>query len=161
MGTRAEALAAKAEAAHGALRAAIERATPDEWRSTCTDGEWTKGYAAYHAAANIEGISGMAQRLANGQPPPSGTSATWDEINAANAQHASEHASCTPAEAVELLRRDGPAAVAIARALTDEQLDSTYPPLMAGMPELTIGQFVEMVMIGHIEEHLRAISGDQ
>src|SRR3954471_12460837 len=87
MGERAEGLATKLESAHNDLLAAISAASGDEWRSICTDGEWTKGYAAYHAAASTAGITGMAQTLASGNGPPPGTAGSWDEINAMNAQH--------------------------------------------------------------------------
>jgi hypothetical protein len=160
MGARAEGLAAKLEAAHNDLVAAIEGASGEDWNSTCSDGEWTKGYAAYHAAANIGGISGMVRTVAGGQPfKPS--VASWDAINAMNAEHAKEHAGCTPADALELLRRDGPDAVAMVRGLSDEQLDIKVPPVMDGMPELSVEQHVEMVLIGHTTEHLRTIIGSR
>lgn len=159
MSARADALAEKLDAAHGDLSAAIESATPDDWRATCTDGEWTKGYAAYHAAASIAGICGMARTLVEGNGPPPGTAASWDEINAMNAEHAKEHAACTPGEAMELLRADGPGAVAFLRDLSDEQLDRKVPPLLPEMPELSVEQFAEMVMIGHVTGHVQTITG--
>ena len=42
------------------------------------------------------------------------------------------------------------------RALTDEQLDRRAT-MMAGMPEWTVEQFGEMVLIGHVAEHLKSI----
>jgi hypothetical protein len=159
MTARSDELAGKVEAAHNDLLAAIESANADEWRSVGADGTWTRGYNAYHAASSVEGITRMARRLASGEAPPSKTPRTWEEIDASNAAEAAARADCTPAETADLLRRHAQAAVTMTRALTDEELDRNVPPLMAGMPEVTVEQFVEMALIGHAVEHLRAITG--
>ena len=156
MSGRAERIAASFEQAVADLAAAIERSTDEQWQAVCADGEWTQGYAAYHAASSITGIATMLRTLADGRAAPSTTAGSWDEINATNAAHASEHAACTRQETLDLIHRAARAAAAMARALTDEQLDRRAT-MMDGMPEWTVEQFGEMVLIGHVAQHLKSI----
>ncbi len=158
MSARAEKLAADFEKASADLVAAIESSTDEQWGAPCANGDWTQAYAAYHAAESMGGIAAMLQRLADGVPPPSTMERSWDEINARNAARAKEHAACTKREALDIIRRDAPAAAAMTRALTDEQLDRRNPPMMPGQPELTVEQFAEFVLVGHLSEHLKSIT---
>ena len=157
MSTRAEKLAADFEKASAGLVAAIESSTDAQWQAGCANGEWTQAYAAYHAAESMRGIAAMLQRLADGLPPPSTTATSWDEINAMNAAQAKEHAACTKQDALDIIRRDTPGAAAMTRALIDLQLDRRNPPMMQGMPELTVEQFAEFVLIGHLSEHTESM----
>ena len=158
MSARAEKLTADFEKASADLVAAIESSTEQQWGAVCADGEWTQAYAAYHAAENMRGIAAMLRRLADGVPPPSTTASSWDEINAMNAGQAKEHAVCTKQEVLDIIYRDVRAVAAMTRALTDEQLDRRNPPMMPGQPELTVQQFAEFVLVGHVSEHLKSIT---
>ena len=60
MATRSEELAVKVEQATRDLLAAVEQSTPEQWAALCTDGEWSQGLAAFHAASAI-GL--IAQRV--------------------------------------------------------------------------------------------------
>ncbi len=146
MTTRAEELARQVEAAHNDLLAEVERSTDDQWSATCTDGEWTQGFAAYHAASVIGGIADTVKRIADGEPRVPMTS--MDDIDAGNAAAAQEHAACTKAETVELIKAAVPAAVAMVRSRTDDQLERTVI-MMVGMPEQSVAQLIENALVGH------------
>jgi hypothetical protein len=153
MSTRADALAAKVEQVNKDLLAAVESSTDEQWKSKCADGEWTQGFAGYHASQSIGFISGMIQGIAAGEPFQPTTMAVIDQ---GNAQQCSEHAGCTKQETVEAIRASSPGAVAMVRALTDEQLDRKAT-LLEGMPPMTVEQITEMLLIGHAAGHTASI----
>ena len=68
MSTRAENLATRVEQSIRELRAAVEASTPEQWAARCSDGEWTQGFAAFHAAAAIGLITQTVKGVADGQP---------------------------------------------------------------------------------------------
>lgn len=155
MGTRAEDLATKVEQSANDLLAAVEASSPEQWAAPCSDGEWSQGFAAFHAAAAIGPIAQRVKEVADGQPFPK---MTMDDIHAGNAVQAKEHADCTVAETVDLIKGSAPAAVSMVRALSDAQLDRKVH-LMDGMPETTVEMMIQLALIGHPTAHLVAIKG--
>jgi hypothetical protein len=73
-----------------------------------------------------------------------------------NAQHAREQATCTKAETLDLLRRNGRAAARVVRDLDDSQLDSSST-VISGMPPMTAQQVIERILIDHVHDHLSTI----
>jgi len=57
MGTRSESLAIRVDQSNKDLLAAVEERTPDLWAARCSDGEWTQGFAAFHAATAVGEIT--------------------------------------------------------------------------------------------------------
>ena len=155
MGTRSESLATKAEQSFNDLLAAVEESTPDQWAARCSDGEWTQGFAAFHAAAAIGEITKTLKGLAEGGPFPKWS---MEAIDAGNAVQAKEHAGCTKAETIDLIKKSAPAATNLVRSLTEEQLDRKIQ-LLEGMPETTVAGLVETAMVGHGAYHLQTIAG--
>jgi hypothetical protein len=155
MTTRSESLAAKVEQSIKDLLAAVEASTPEQWGAKCSDGEWTQGFAAFHAAMNIEPISRTLRGVAEGKPFPP---ISMDAIDNENAAQAKEHAGCTRAETIELIRGSATPAAEIARSLSDAQLDRKIQP-PAPMPEMTVEQIMEMVLVGHTSAHVQTITG--
>lgn len=153
MSARSEALASKVEGVNKDLLAAIEESTPEHWSAKCADGHWSQGFSAFHPATSVGFIAGMVQGLANGVTLPPMTMGDIDQQNAA--QH-KENASATKEQALEVLKAGAPTSVQTARALTDEQLDRKVS-LLTGMPEMSIEQVVEMLMIGHTAGHTASI----
>ena len=98
-------------------------------------------------AASHKAVAGLVEAIAHGQPVPT---ITMDMIHEGNAAHAAQHANCTKAETLALLRQNGAAAVATVRGLGDTELDRTvtFP-----MGTLTAAQVVERVLIGHADDH--------
>ncbi|HLB23253.1 MAG TPA: DinB family protein [Dehalococcoidia bacterium] len=153
MSSRAETLASKVEQANNDLLKAIEGSSDDQWRATCADGVWTQGFAGFHAASSISFISGMVQGIASGEPF---TPTTLEVIDEGNAAQAKEHAGCTKQETIALIRAAGPASAAMVRGLSDEALDRRAQ-LLVGMPEMTVEQVIEMLMVGHAAGHTQSI----
>jgi len=155
MGARSESLATKVEQTIKDFLAAVEASTGEQWAAPCSDGEWTQGFAAYHAAAAIGAITQTVKGVADGQSFPV---MTMEKIDAENAVQAKEHASCTVAETIDLIKNSAPAAVSMVRSLTDAQLDRKVQ-LLEGMPEVTVETMVQMAMVGHAAYHLQTING--
>jgi hypothetical protein len=155
MSTRSESLATAVDQSNKALLAAVEGSTPEQWAATCGDGEWTNGFAAFHAAVALGNIAQVVKSVAEGEPFPK---ITLEELDAQNAVQAREHADCTPAETVELIKKAAPAATSIVRSLSDEQLDGKVE-LFGGMPEVTLETLVQMAVIGHATYHRTTMTG--
>jgi uncharacterized damage-inducible protein DinB len=150
MSERAEALATAFENANNALIAAVEACTDEQWRQTTSAEGWSVGVTAHHVASSQQPIAGFVQMIANDQPMPP---VTMEMFHAANAQHAQDHANCTRAETLELLRTSGQGAVAMLRSLTDEQLDRSQPMAFVGGEPWSAADFAERVLIGHPVQH--------
>jgi hypothetical protein len=153
MSARSEALAQRVEQANSELLAAIEATNDDQWNAKCADGEWTQGFAGYHAAASIGNITGMVKGLAAGESFQPVSFAQIDQINAAF--HA-EHSGCTKAEALDAARTNSPAAMALVAGLSDTELDREVK-LATDLPPLKVEQVVEMLLIGHPTGHKESI----
>jgi hypothetical protein len=153
MSARTDALARKVEKVNDDLRAVIEQSTPAQWSAKCADGDWTQGFSGFHAANSVGFITGMIQGLANGVGLPPMTMADIDQQNAGQL---AEHSGCTKEQALELLKAGSPASVQMVRGLSDEQLDRKVS-LLTGMPEMSVEQVIEMLMIGHAAGHTASI----
>ena len=149
MGERSDALAKRYEQANGEFAELVESLSPDEWKAICQGETWSVGVTAHHVAYDQAHIVQWFQAAASGRPlPPSAPGG----LDAANARHAAEYASCTKEETLALLRRGGEAAARAVRELTDEQLGS-QAPTTGGRPAFTAGVVVERILIGHVLGH--------
>jgi hypothetical protein len=155
MSVRSEELASRVEQTFTDLLEAVKRSTPEQWSAPFTDAAWTQAIAAFHAATAIGEIAETIKDLAEGCPFPQ---ITTEELDAKNAQQASQHASCTVAEVSDLIDGAIPGAVAMVRSLSDAQLDRKVQ-LPGGMPEVSIDMFTQMALIGHATYHLQTITG--
>lgn len=153
MSSRAKALAQRVEQANADLLATIEASSSEQWTAKCADGEWTQGFAGYHAAASIGNITGMVRAMASGEAFPPVTFAQIDDQNAAFHE---EHSGCTRAEALDVARANSPTAVAMVAGLSDPELDR-HVTLAVGVPPMSIEGVVEMLLIGHPAGHTESI----
>jgi uncharacterized damage-inducible protein DinB len=161
MGQRAAALADRFEGMNQQLLEAIEGCSDAEWRTTTSREGWPVGVVAHHVATGHRTIAELIRLAATGQPEPAMTLEMLDRINAG---HAAEHARCTKAETLELLRHNGSWAAGMVRGLTDDELDRivsafrmrTYP---SWVPAMSVGQTIERFLIDHVREHLGNIIG--
>ncbi len=148
MGTKAEALAARFEAASKELASKIEGISDADWHGTTPQEGWTAAACAHHAAGSSGPISMMAQAAAKGTEMPP---ITPDGLNQMNADHAKEFANVSKADTLALLRETTPPAAAVVRGISDDELlKKAMLPL--GM-ELSAEQIIEMVLIGHLQGH--------
>jgi len=88
----------------------------------------------------------MTHALANGLPLPAQTDA-----ESFNARQAEEHVNCTPAEALDLLRRNGGHVAGMLRGLSEEQLGRTA--ISPRGRTLTIEDAVERGLVAHLSGH--------
>jgi uncharacterized damage-inducible protein DinB len=147
MSERAQTLAQQLEQANHDLIRTIEGLTDAQWQAKTPGDGRSVGVVAHHVATSHKAVAGLAKAVAHGQSVPN---LTMDMIHQGNAAHATEHAHCTKAETLALLRQHGAAAVATVRAFGDAELDRTvtFP-----MGTLSVAQVVERVMTGHAQDH--------
>ena len=153
MGPRADALAKRFEEANQAMTDAVGHLTDGDWGKTTSAEKWSVGVVAHHAALGHAGIANLVKAIASGQSVPNLTMATIDERNA---QHAREHANCTKAETLELLKRNAATAASLVRGLSDVELDRSGT-VLTDRPPMTAQQVVERILINHVNEHLGSI----
>lgn len=153
MGRRSEELAREFEAANQQFVATIEDVSPEDWTALCPAENWTVGVTAHHVAYDYPILVDVLEALARGESRP----LTMEMIDELNANHASQHADCTKAETLELLRQDGAAAAASIRALDDSALDTRHDLPFLGDRPVPLEQFIRTGFIDHHAAHLPSI----
>jgi uncharacterized protein (TIGR03083 family) len=142
MSERARSLADRFEEANRELIQTVERLSDAQWKTKTAGEGWSVGVVAHHVAGGHAGISGLVQRIVNGEPIPP------FDLDKLNAEHAIQFANATKAETLALLRQNGAAAAATVRGLGDAQLDR-----VGGFMGMTAAQLIERVLIGHVHDH--------
>ncbi len=125
-----------------------------QWRMLCPREGRTVGVVLYHIAEGHALTTEVARTVALGLPLPQGLVQNKEDVDRKNALQALQHAECTAAETVELLRRNGSAAARFVRGLTDEQLENTGS-VWGG--EGSVAQLIEYVLIRHLEGHFATL----
>ena len=134
-----------------AFIAVVECCSAAHWQLAGVN-ERTVGVLAQHVAESHRLMSDWAQAIANGEAPARVTKAM---IIAQNAQHAAQHANCTKEETLDLLRRNGAAAVTMVHAMSDAQLErAAHFSLFEG--SASTEQMLD-ILIGHPQAHLQTI----
>jgi hypothetical protein len=82
---------------------------------------------------------------------------TWDVVKELNAKHASANNAVTKAAAIDLLQRNGVAAAAAIRALSDQELDRAATVSLNADAPLTCQFFLEDPAVRHSYHHLARI----
>ena len=153
MGARSEALARQFEGKARDTVAVVEALSETDWARVTEAEQWPVGVTAHHLASAFEPVAGIVTGMAAGQAPGHFTRAMLDAMNA---QHAREHADCTRAETIALLERGAPAAAAVVRGLTDEQL-ATRVTVFADAPPMSVEDMITGALIHHVDDHLGSI----
>ena len=148
-------LADRLEQGARALANLTRSLTDAQWH-TCLPGDGrTIGVIVHHVASVYPLEIQLAQKLASGQPI---TAVTMEDVHAMNAQHAAEFSAVTREAALELLERNGAAAAASIRALSDEALAQAAPVSLYGDAPLTCQFLLEDHAIRHSYHHLSKIT---
>ena len=147
MSERARNLAQQFEQANHGLITTVERLSDDQWRTKTPGDGRSVGVVAHHVAEGHKTLAGLAGTIAHGQPVPA---LTMDMVHQGNAAHAAQHANCTKAETLALLRQNGAAAAATVRGLGEAELDRTATLPLGTM---TAAQVIERILIGHVHDH--------
>jgi DinB superfamily len=153
MGARSEALAKQFEAKAQEAVAVLEQLSATDWKKVTEAERWTVGVTAHHLASGLEPVAGIVSTIVSGQSRGHLTRAMLDEMNA---RHAQEHAHCTKAETIALLKRGAAAAAAVVRGLYDDQL-ATSGTVFTDAPPMTAEQLIAAGLIGHIDTHVGSI----
>jgi hypothetical protein len=154
MGAKAEALAKQFEAKAQEATGVLEKISDTDWKKLLTSAEkWPICVVAHHLASAHGAIGGIIKAVATGTAKGD---MTMDQLNAMNAKHAKDFASCTRAETLALHKKSAAEAAAIVLGLSDDQLTKTGP-VLKGMPVMSPEQMVPGVLIRHIDEHLGSI----
>jgi DinB superfamily len=153
MGARSEALAEQFEAKVQEAVAVLEKLSAADWKKVTEAEKWTVGVTAHHLASALEPVAGIVSTIVSGQSRGNFTRAMLDEMNA---RHAQEHANCTQAETIALLKRGAAAAAAGVRGLHDDQL-ATRGTVFTDAPPMTVEQVVTSGLITHIDAHFGSI----
>lgn len=153
MAARAEALADRFEQAVAEFVATVEGLSEAQWRAVCPNEQRTVGVLSHHVAAAIRFEMAVFREIAAGRQP---STLTDEQLAEMNAQDAVAWAEVPRDETLALLRRNAVAAAAEVRHLNEEHLARTGKYL-AEMPALTVEQWLERMLIGHVDEHLESI----
>lgn len=149
MSDRSRALAEHLRKFNDEVKAFVEACSDEDWRRTTAE-DWTVGVVARHIGAGHYGILGVAQMIVKGEPLPPLTEAQI--VQMAN-DHAREHAGCTRAEVLEVLRDNGESLANYVADLDDKDLDRTGYLAMIHR-DVSTREFLEMVILKSGGEHL-------
>jgi hypothetical protein len=153
MGAKSEVLAKQFEAKAQDAASVLEKLSDADWKKVTEGEKWTVGVTAHHLARAFEAVAGIVTGIVAGQSPGNFTTGMLDGMNA---QHAAEHANCTKAETIALLKKGVPAAAAVVRGLTDDQLAKSGT-VFTDAPPMTAEQLITRGLIIHIDEHIGSI----
>jgi hypothetical protein len=151
MGERSQALADKFEAAHNDLVSTIESIPDDKWQLTCQNDERPVGVVAHHVGVSYTTTFESVRMAGTGQPVPP---MSWEMLNAMNAEHAVENASCTKEDALAVIRKNGSHVRSEMANLDDAMLDRDVHFPLFGPDPVTVERMLDMLVIGHIGMHL-------
>ena len=147
----ANALADRLERGVQALAAFASALTDAEWQTRVPHDGRPVGVVVHHVASVYPLEIQLAMTVADGKPITGVTMAAVDEMNA---RHAAEHADVTRDAAIELLQKNGLAAAAAIRALTDAQLTQAAPVSLYADAPLTCQFVLEDHAVRHSYHHL-------
>lgn len=154
MSERAEAAAATFARANDEVIAVVEACGDDAWRAQTAAEGWPVGFAAWHIGASHEGVWGLINGVANGEPVPPLTAAMLDAKNAADV---TAHAMVDRDEVLRLLREQGATVADGVRALADDQLDRRATIAVFSDDPMSVEELIGMVLAGHVNMHLASI----
>jgi hypothetical protein len=153
MGARSEALAKQFEGKVQEAVAVLEQLSAADWNKVTEAERWTVGVTAHHLASALDPVAGIVSTIVSEQSRGTFTRAMLDELNA---RHAQEHAHCTKADTLALLKRGVAAAAAVIRGLHDDQL-ATSGTVFTDVPPMTAEQLITGGLFGHIDAHVGSI----
>ena len=143
MTVRAKDLAERLRVFNDEVISFVENCTDEDWRKVCAWEEWTVGVTARHIGAGHFDIIGLVKMIVDGEKLPE---LTGEQITEMANEHAREHADCTKAEVLEVLRKHGEAFAGFVAALNDTEFDRTgYLTMVGG--EVSAQQIIENVIL--------------
>jgi hypothetical protein len=153
-GTRAQIYAERIEETNAALIALLEGCSSADWTAVGPHDARSVGVLAHHVASAYPFAAGLVTTLASGQPLPA---VTMQMVHQLNAQQAAQYADYAKGETIDLLRTNGAAAATAIAELGDGQLERTSALALVGGHTVSADQVIEMLVLGHLREHLVSI----
>ena len=153
MPDRAKTLADQFERAHEEFISVVEPLPDEQWFAHCPKEDRTVAALSRHVAEAYAFETRAFRQFATGQPWAVVSREALDGVNADDGQ-AFRHAD--KEETLALLRSNAVESAAFVRSLSDEQL-ARSGRFLEYMPVMTVEQWVEHTLIGHITEHLASI----
>lgn len=127
----------------------VENLSDDDWNKVCDWEQWSVGVTARHLGAGHFAIFDMTGMIVKGEALPP---LTMDQVHAMSKKDAQEHADCTQAEALELLRQNSAKMAAFISDLSDEDLDRKGSmPAFGG--DVTTEQFMDFIIFQNAAQH--------
>jgi hypothetical protein len=111
------------------------------------------GVGARHIGAGHYAIMDLARMIVDGVALPP---LTGEQIVQMANEHAREHADCSKAEVLEILKKNGESLAQFAAALGDDELDRTGFLTMLNR-DVSTQQFLEAVILQSGGEHLNSM----
>jgi hypothetical protein len=152
MGARGERCADAILTRIAALEQTLSPLGAMDWRRTCAAEGWPLGLVASHIGLGLDRQAGWIEEHAR-----SGTAHafSWDETNELNAENAKRRGLLSKMSATRFLRDRAERIAALARVLTDEQLDAV---VFSHEGKGRTAEWVLTVLAcRHIDEHHRSI----
>ncbi len=151
MSGRAKKLADRLSSFNEELILFVENCTEDDWGRVGAE-EWPLGVTARHIGTHYQALAAVNMILKGEKLPEM----TMEQITENANRHAKEHSECTKSEVLDLLRTQGRKLVEFAGGLEDSELDkSGYLPAVGR--EMTVEQFIEMVILQGGKQHFESI----
>ena len=153
MSARAQSLADLFERTNNELIQFATSLSGADWMRYCPNEERNIAALVYHVAVGYPFELRVFKAIAAGDPLPNLSRA---DLDAMNAEDGEAHANEEREETLDLLRRNGAQAAEWVCGLNDDDLRKTGE-YIEGIPEMTIEQWIERVLIGHIGMHLASM----
>ncbi|MFW6075121.1 MAG: DinB family protein [Chloroflexota bacterium] len=159
MSDRTQALAVEFDRATDRLVRTIREMSDGDWEKVTEAEGWSVAAVAHHVAFYMDIEAEFVHRLAQLKPTPA---LSPDAIDDLNARMASQHAGISKSDVLQLLTANRSIVRETLRAITDEQLEITYPgqSVSLRMPDdmtISIEKLIERLLIGHVKNHLSSI----
>lgn len=155
MSNRVEQIATQFEGLNDQVMATVMACTDEEWRRPTASEGWPIGVVAHHIGMVHGDFARILERLAAGET--FSPTSSMDAVHERNARHARDHADVGKPETLDRLHANGAVLAQLLRSFHDEDLDRTAG--VFGGRELSVGQVIELIVIGHVREHLASIQG--
>jgi hypothetical protein len=154
MSTRANTLADQLAASNQAMIDLIDAAPDAAWGRVSEEEGWTVPAIGAHVATQHDFLIDRVRRIVEGAENPPFDPVAFHE---ANRQAAAANATLPREQVRTLLRDHGAAATTYLRGLSDDDLDCTRLIPAMGEQPVTAQTVIEMVLIGHVEAHLKSL----
>jgi hypothetical protein len=124
----------------------------EDWRRPCEGEGWPVGLVASHIGLGLDRQAGWIEEHARSGEPHA---FSWDETNELNAENARRRGLLSRMSALRFVRDRAERIAALARRLTDDQLDAVV--FVSGGKGRTAEWVLSVLACRHLDDHHRSI----